>query len=130
MARIRKTLNLASLLKRVNHKLLHSTCSGDVRRGMADILGVALIEANVYSGYGYLTRGDLQKVHNGWEDPGIEFRNAKGEAVLADEYYADQQKMGMLSRYTKTYPDESRRHYYVHTALSSDYHKLADDGEK
>jgi len=132
MTRIRKTASIAAVLKRINFKLLHSTCSGDVRRGMADVLGTILMDAGLYSGYGYLTRADLKRVDNWSEDPGIEFRDPEGKAVLADVYYAEAQKAkagDYICRYSKKFPDESRRFYYVHPAISSEYRRLATDGE-
>jgi len=133
MARTRKTVGIAALLKRTNHKLLLSTCSPDVRSGMISVLTGVLHDANVYAGFGYLSRADLKRADRWAEDPGIEFRNPEGKECLADVYYAELAKAkegDYICRYTKKFPDESRRFYYIHRALLGDYHKLAADGEK
>ncbi len=136
MARIRKTANVASILKRINHKLAYSTCSADVRLGMADILAVILIDAGLYAGYGYQSTADLRDRGMGSELPGVLYEDSRtGAEVAAGRYFdelTDRRARNLPAkggRYVQSFPDESRRFYYVHRAIHADYRKLEKDGE-
>jgi len=136
MSRIRKTTNIASLLKSVNHKLLHSTTTPDTRHGMICVLQQVLMDAGLYAGYGYITKSELESIglHN--ELPGItHYDGITGAEVDSDTYYneltarREAGKPVFGARHVQEFPDESRRFYYVHTAVHADYKKLEKDGE-
>ncbi len=136
MARIRKTVNVASILKRINHKLAHSTCSADVRLGWADMLGVILMDAGLYAGYGYQSTADLRDRGMESELPGVSYTDGRTGAEVDPYLYweelADRKARGLSmkgGRYAQSFPDESRRFYYVHRAIHADYRKLEKDGE-
>ncbi len=136
MARIRKTANVASILKRTNYKLAHSTCSPDVRRGMADVLGIILMDAGLYAGYGYQTEKDMREKGMSCELPGVSYFDSRtGTEVEPGLYFSeltDRKTRGFPAkggRYEQSFPDESRRFYYVHRAIHTDYRKLEKDGE-
>lgn len=141
MGRIRKTANIAAILKRTNYRLLHSTCSPDVRRGFAAVLESILLDSGLYAGFGYTTRSELDAVKLYSEKPGIEYKRPGGlqqngdyhhggREITAGEYFEElsaARNNGRKPRFSQTFPDESRRHYYVHSAIHSDYRKLSDD---
>lgn len=136
MARIRKTASIASILKRTNYKLLHSTCSPDVRRGMADVLSVILMDAGLYAGYGYITHKQLVDADNWSEKAGIVYYDGRSTMEVEPNVYFDElterRERGLPAdggRYKKEYPDESRRFYYVANAIHVEYRKLGKDGE-
>jgi len=137
MSRIRKTTNIASLLKSVNHKLLHSTVMPDARHGMISVLQQVLMDAGLYAGYGYITKTHLEDIglHN--ELPGIAYLDTlTGAEVDANTYHdeltarREAGKPAMGGRYLQEFPDESRRFYYVANAIHADYRKLGKDGER
>ncbi len=137
MGRIRKTASIASLLKSVNHKLLHSTTTPDARHGMISVLQGVLIDAGLYAGYGYLTKTHLERVGLNNELPGITYYDSiTGAASDASKYFSevtarrDNGKPALGGRHVQEFPDESRRFYYVHSAVLAEYRKLETDGEK
>jgi len=132
MSRIRKTANVASILKRVNHRLANSTCSPEVRQGMASVLETILMDSGLYAGYGYLTEKDL----GGCELPGVSYYDSRTGAEVDPGLYFEEitgrKERGLPvkgGRYVQEFPDESRRHYYVHRAIWTDYRQLEKDGE-
>lgn len=136
MGRIRKTASIASILKRTNFKLAHSTCSADVRRGMADILGIILMDAGLYAGFGYQTEKDMREKGMSSELPGVSYSDSLTGAEVEPGWYFDEltarKARGITvkgGRYHQSFPDESRRFYYVHKAIHADYRKLEKDGE-
>lgn len=136
MARIRKTASIASILKRTNYKLLYSTCSPDVRRGMADVLSVILMDAGLYAGYGYITHKQLVDADNWSEKAGIVYYDSRSTMEVESGVYFDElterRERNLPAdggRYKKEYPDESRRFYYVHNSIHAEYRKLGKDGE-
>ncbi len=137
MARIRKTASVAGILKRCNYKLAHSTCSAEVRDGMANILAIILMEANLYAGFGYQTVKDMEEKGMNSELPGVSYTDTRtGDEVCPSLYFAEltgRRSRGLPAnggRYSQSFPDESRRFYYVHNAIHSDYRKLEKDGER
>jgi hypothetical protein len=135
MSRIRKTASIASILKRTNHKLLHSTCSDEVRQGMHSLLSTILMDANLYVGFGYLTEKHLRDVGSS-ELPGVSYYDSRTGAEVDSSVYFDEvteRRERNLpvkgGRYVREFPDESRRFYYVHRAIFSDYDALNADGE-
>lgn len=136
MARIRKTASITSILKRTNHRLLHSTCEPGFRQGIASSLEAILHDAGLYSGFGYLSDEDMARAGHRTAKPGIRYHNGQGAhraPVTAEEWVADlvhaRAKDGLAKGYVQEFPDESRRFYYVHRAIHSDYRKLEKDGE-
>lgn len=136
MARIRKTASIASILKRTNYKLAHSTCSADVRTGMASVLGIILMDAGLYAGFGYQTAKDMREKGMSSELPGVSYHDSRtGAEVEPSVYFYElgvRRERGLPvkgGRYEQSFPDESRRFYYVHRAIHSDYRKLEKDGE-
>jgi len=75
-----------------------------------------------------LKPGVLYLAHNlddfpRWDD-GIE--------ITAGEYFNEltaAKAAGREPGVSQSFPDESRRHYYPHSAICYDYRKLSDDGE-
>lgn len=136
MARIRKTASIAAILKRTNYKLAHSTCSPDVRRGMANILEVILMDAGLYGGFGYITTENMEA--NGMSElPGVRYVDSRtGDEVEPLTYFdelTDRRERDLPvngGRFKQEFPDESRRFYYVVAAIAIDYRKLAKDGEQ
>jgi hypothetical protein len=103
---------------------------------MVSVLQGILMDAGLYAGYGYITKAQLEDIglHN--ELPGITYYDATtGAEVDADTYFAELTarreagKPASGGRYVQEFPDESRRFYYVHSAIFPEYHKLAKDGE-
>lgn len=86
----RKTIKIADLIARVNMRNRLSTCAPAVRTGWILLLEEVLHEANVYSGYSYLTAENV---------PAGQLPGVTGEPG------------------TFTFPDESRRHYHTHCVL-------------
>jgi hypothetical protein len=130
MARIRKTANIASILKRTNYRLAHSTVSPDTRRGWASMLETILLEAGLYAGFGYTTDADMERVGLPNEKPGIRYHDGEGNPVTAEEWVADlvhaKAKDGLSRGYVQEFPDESRRFYYVHVAIHADYRNIEE----
>lgn len=147
MARIRKTAKIPAILKRTNECLLHSTCSADVRRGMASVLEAILMDSGLYAGYGYITKSTLEGVGLKDEKPGVIYLSHNPDAspsyeggralwegieITCGEYFnelAAAKTAGRKPWATQSFPDESRRHYYVHSFIHSDTRKLELDGD-
>ncbi len=136
MSRIRKTASIASILKRTNYKLAHSTCPADVRVGMASVLSIILMDAGLYAGFGYITEKDMRERGLSSELPGVSYHDnrdgSKADAGLYFDELTDRSRRGLPAkggRYGQSFPDESRRFYYVANAIHSDYRKLEKDGE-
>ncbi len=89
----RKTVRLAELVRWVNAKNAASVTGPEVRRGWNAMLESALMEADVYAGFRYLTG---EEVPYG-VDPGIIWLD-RGAGVAV-------------------YPDETRRAYYLDKTL-------------
>ena len=118
--RTRKTANVAEVLRSVNMKLARSRCSPHMRLGMISVLEAVLHDAGLYAGFGYLSHADMKR--NGlWDEkPGIRYEYAAdGSPATAEEYVGD--LTGKGGTVTQSFPDDSRRYYYVHRAITSDY---------
>jgi hypothetical protein len=135
MARKRKTFSVAQALFDINQKNQLSTCSAEVRQGWNSMIETILMAAEVYTGFGYLRSPDLPT----GQKAGIRFTNAMGVELTAEEYYDRlttdhaNQKRGLPTRYTgdqKSYPDESRRTYYVHGHITAEYRAIAKKHEQ
>jgi hypothetical protein len=127
----RKTVAIAQVLFDLNQKNSLSTCSPEVRQGANSMLEKILMGADLYSGFGYLRSADIPP----GQEPGIRFTNAAGLELTREQYYArrDSDYARLTSdhelptRFTgdlKHFPDESRRTYYVHWAISADYRRI------
>lgn len=88
----RKTINVRDLINKVNNLNSETTCKPDVRQGWCSLLESVLMDCEVYAGFGYLTQDQVPEGHL----PG----------VVADKVNGDH-----------TFPDESRRVYYIHKSL-------------
>ena len=137
MARIRKTASIAAILKRTNYKLAHSRCSPDVRRGMANILEVILMDAGLYGGFGYITTENMEANEMASDLPGVRYVDSRtGDEVEPNRYFdelSDRRERDLPvngGRIEQEFPDESRRFYYVVAAIAIEYRKLEKDGEK
>jgi hypothetical protein len=137
MARIRKTASIAGILKRTNYKLAHSTCPADVRTGMSSVLSIILMDAGLYAGFGYQTKKDMREKGMSSELPGVSYFDSRTGAEVDPGLYfeelTERRERGLPAkggRYEQTFPDESRRFYYVHNSIHSDYRKLEKDGER
>jgi hypothetical protein len=84
----RKTIKIAALVTLVNERNRVSTCQPDIRHGWNAILEEVLHKADAYAGYGYLTASEV---------PAGQKAGVTGE----------------VGRFT--FPDESRRRYYLKT---------------
>ncbi len=127
----RKTVKIAHLVAEVNRKNQLSTCSAEVRQGWNSMLSTILMDADVYAGFNYLGTPDVPE----GQLPGILFANAEGIELTPSEYFARLDKCSserMLKGLehapangdTKAFPDESRRVYFIHSAIMQDYHKV------
>lgn len=129
----RKTFSIAQMLYDVNQKNTLSTCSAEVRQGWNSLLSTILMGADVYCGYGYLGSKDVPQ----GQAAGIYFCNAMGVPLTSREYFDrlnedHRRKRGEPTRYDgdqKSYPDESRRVYYVDSHILLEYRAIADKGE-
>lgn len=117
--RTRKTANVAEILRSVNMKLARSTCSPHMRLGMISVLEAVLHDAGMYAGFGYLSHADMKRNGLWSEKPGIRYDYADGTPALAEDYVADLKSKG--GTITQSFPDDSRRYYYVHRAITGDY---------
>jgi hypothetical protein len=137
MARIRKTASIAAVLKRTNHRLLHSTCEPGFRQGIASGLEAILHEAGLYAGFGYLSDADMAMSGHPNEKPGIRYSRvgdteARVHPPTAEEWVndlTDARTNGREPRLKQEFPDESRRFYYVSRHIHAEYRKLEKDGE-
>ena len=84
----RKTTRIVSLIKYVNRRNEWSTCPSDVRNGWNTLLEQILHSSGNYAGFRYL---QVSEVPPG-EQPGIQIVDG-----------------------VNTYPDESRRQYYINS---------------
>lgn len=87
----RKTVSIRSLVENVNARNLKSTCSPEARTAWNLLLEGILMDAQVYAGFGYIREG----LPDG-QEPGV--------------------RVDPETRAT-TFPDESRRFYYMHHSL-------------
>ncbi len=115
--RTRKTANVAEVLRSVNMKLARTTCPPHVRLGMIAVLETVLHDAGLYAGFGYLSDADMERNGLWAEKPGIRYEFVDGTPATAEEWatalYRD--------KVTQSFPDDSRRYYYVHRAITADY---------
>lgn len=126
---MRKTLSIAKVLFDINRKNALSTVDAKVRQGWNSLIESILMAADVYSGFGYLETADLPQGH----EPGIRFRTEHGTELRSRDYYDrltsdhERRERGEPTLFdgdTKAFPDESRRVYYVHHAISAEYRRL------
>lgn len=127
---MRKTFSIAQMLYDVNQKNQLSTCSAEVRQGWNSIISTILMGADVYSGFGYLGKEDVPE----GQCPGISFHNAMGVRLSAVEYYdrlTDDHEACKTIYHgdQKTYPDESRRVFYVHHHITAEYRAIEAKAE-
>lgn len=130
MPKGRKTFSIAGVLYEINQKNQSSTCDPQVRQGWNSMLESILMAADVYSGFGYLDFADVPQ----GQSPGIRFVSSHGNDLTPVEYYdrlaSDHQRdrqafHKVFDGDVKSYPDETRRLYYVHHVLSDPYRKLS-----
>jgi hypothetical protein len=93
------------------------------------------MDANLYVGFGYITDKDLGEIGS-TENPGVAYTDSRTGAVVCPSlYFAEllgRRKRGLPAiggRYKQSFPDESRRFYYVHNSIHGEYRKLEKDGE-
>jgi hypothetical protein len=96
----RKTVDLVTMIVKVNERNKLSTCAPDVRRGWNDLLETLLLENGVYAGFSYLSKSDVPAGHA----PGI-LAERRG-----DDFTVEQRFEGC---------DETRRHYHFHNHLKA-----------
>lgn len=116
--RTRKTANVAEILRSVNMKLARSTCSPHMRLGMIAVLETVLHDSGLYSGFGYLSSADMERNGLWAEKPGIRYQfAADGSLATAEEWFSTRPS----GEVTQSFPDDSRRYYYIHPAITADY---------
>ncbi len=119
--RTRKTANVAEILRSVNMKLARTTCPPHVRLGMICVLETILHDAGLYAGFGYLSADDMERNghsnYPGCQKPGIRYDYADGGTATAEEWYGNLPSGKVI----QSFPDDSRRYYYVHPSISADY---------
>jgi len=120
--RTRKTANVAEILRSVNMKLARSTCSPHMRLGMIAVLETVLHDSGLYAGFGYLSSADMERNGLWAEKPGIRYAYADGSLATAEEWANGRHVPNHLSgEVTQSFPDDSRRYYYIHRAITADY---------
>lgn len=87
---MRKTCEIHDLIDSVNNRNNFSICSSEVRQGWNSLLTEILNKADVYSGYRYLSEGEV---------PAGQLPGIKGEPGSYE------------------FPDETRRQFHVHWKL-------------
>ncbi len=119
--RTRKTANVAEILRSVNMKLARTTCPPHVRLGMISVLETVLHDAGLYAGFGYLSAEDMERNghadYPGGQKPGIRYEWVNGLSATAEEWVNSH----LSGEVTQSFPDDSRRYYYVHRAITGDY---------
>ncbi len=128
--RTRKTANVVEILRSVNMKLARTTCPPHVRLGMISVLETVLHDAGMYAGFGYLSADDMERNghadYPGGQKPGIRYAYADGSPATAEEWVNGRNVPNHLSgEVTQSFPDDSRRYYYVHPSISADYREAA-----
>ncbi len=129
----RKTFSIATLLHTVNQRNEASTCSSEARQGWNSLLSDVLMSADVYSGYNYL---GPESVPAGCE-PGIAFETAEGKPLTPTEFFErldaehaqkllDGDDFIVPDADVRSFPDETRRFYYVDASLLEAYGKLEE----
>lgn len=94
----RKTIDLATMIQKVNERNKLSTCAPDVRRGWNDLLETLLLESGQYDGFSYLSRSEVPP----GQAPGVLVER------LTSNYTVEERFTGC---------DETRRHYHASYAL-------------
>lgn len=97
----RKTIEIKTILDNVNRMNAESTVSPAMREGWSSLLESILMDANVYRGFGYL---EAHHVPAG-QLPGVIRRTVEEGGNV--------------------FPDESRRVYYTHPALTTSDRRAA-----
>ena len=132
----RKTFSIAKLIHTVNKRNERSTCSAEVRQGWNSLLSDVLMEADVYAGFNYLGPDDIPVGAR----PGIAFQDKHGNSLTPIKFFERldaQTEANFLKGENvsptnngdeRTFPDESRRFYYVHQSLLEAYSKFRDCG--
>ena len=114
------TVKLADLLHTVNERNELSTCSREMRQGWNSILEHFLMAAGCFIGFGYLMGWDVPEGIL----PGMEYVDPDGESLTQDEFLWEMSianSEGRKPACGKTFPDDSRRTYYVARELQADY---------
>jgi hypothetical protein len=115
-----KTVKIAEILQTVNTRNELSTCSREMRQGWNSLVESILMAANVYIGFGYLTSIEIPQ----GKLPGISYVDPDGEPITPEEF-SDEMSLanqeGRKPACGKTFPDDSRRTYFVHHDLQKDY---------
>lgn len=99
---MRKTVDVAFLLAKVNWINSTSKVAAPVRSGMNSLLETVLHEAGVYQGFSYLYEHEVPK----GEKPGIIFDESPAHA--------------------HQYPDNTRVRYSVHPSIAGEYANYYD----
>ena len=92
----RKTFDVITMIDDVNARNRKSVVSADVRNGWNSLLETLLHDTGNYAGFNYLEASEVP------------------EGALPGIVWAQNQNG---ARYAKSFPDESRRFYYVHRKL-------------
>lgn len=96
----RTTVHIGVLIDKVNALNLCSTVDKKMRAGWNTFLEGVLMDNNVYAGFGYYNAEQLRLAGNSNQLPGI----IRNEDPTKNEY-----------------PDETRRQYYHHRRLPTNY---------
>jgi hypothetical protein len=103
---------------------------------MSQVLESILHDAGLYAGFGYIRREEMEKNELASELPGITYYDSRTGAEIECGLYfdelTDRRTRGLPARggrYVQEFPDETRRFYYVHRNIHSEYRKLEKDGE-
>lgn len=115
-----KTVKIADILQTVNERNQTSTCGPEIRQGWNSLLESILMANVLYIGFGYLMDWEVPKGNLA----GMVHLDSKGK-VLSREEFMDE--MSLANREERkpacgtTFPDDSRRAYFVHHELLNDY---------
>lgn len=119
------TVKLADLLHSVNERNELSTCSREMRQGWNSILESFLMAAGSYIGFGYLMDWEVPKGYL----PGMVYLDTEGNS-LAQQEFMDEMSLanteGRKPHFGRSFPDDSRRTYFVARELQKDYQAAED----
>jgi hypothetical protein len=84
---------------------------------MISVLETVLHDSGLYAGFGYLSAADMERNGLWAEKPGIRYETKDGERATAEEWVNSH----LTGEVTQSFPDDSRRYYYIHRAITADY---------